>query len=65
MKRIFSILFALTLCLATAYAEQVEPTSAKADHATLWETANAAYNGGDYAKALSSYEAIAVSPCLK
>lgn len=59
MKRIFSILFALTLCLAPAYAEQAEPTSAKADHATLWETANAAYNGGDYAKALSSYEAIA------
>lgn len=59
MKRIFSIFLALTLCIATSYAQQAEPAPAKADEMALWDTANAAYNSGDYAAALSSYEAIA------
>ena len=59
MKRVFVFLTIIFFCTA-AYA-QAEPAVAadQLDATVLWEKANAAYNGGDYAAALASYEAIA------
>ena len=59
MKRIFALLTIIFFCTA-AYAQGEASSEATAPDATaLWERANAAYNSGDYAAALSSYEAIA------
>ena len=59
MKRIFALLTIIFFCTA-AYAQGESSSEATAPDATaLWEKANAAYNSGDYAAALSSYETIA------
>ena len=59
MKRIFALL-TIIFFSAVAYAQsQTDVPIAEKDATALWERANAAYNGGDYAAALASYESIA------
>ena len=59
MKRIFALL-TIIFFSAVAYAQsEADVLIAPTEPSVLWERANAAYNAGDYATALASYESIA------
>ena len=59
MKRIFALLTIIFFSVATYAQSPTDMTIAPTEPSVLWERANAAYNAGDYATALASYESIA------